>query len=74
MAGINRCGITYEGKTVLITGGSMGIGEGCARVFVDAGSNVVICARGKENGNKLVEELSEKGPGGYGRRGRRGDA
>ncbi len=50
-------------KVVLITGGSMGIGEGCTRVFVEAGGNVVICARGREKGETLAKELNTKGPG-----------
>ena len=60
---INRCGLTYEGKVVIVTGGSKGIGAGCARVFVDAGAKVVICARGLEEGQKLADELNKKGPG-----------
>lgn len=63
MPQISRCGLTYPGKTVLVTGGSKGIGEGCARVFVDAGASVVICARGIEAGQALAAELTEKGPG-----------
>ena len=30
-------------KATLITGGSKGIGSGCARVFTRAGARVVIC-------------------------------
>lgn len=50
-------------KVVIITGGSKGIGEGCARVFCQAGAKVVICARGKEAGESLAKELTEKGSG-----------
>lgn len=60
---INRCGLAYTNKVVIITGGSKGIGAGCARVFVDAGARVVICARGVEAGKSLASELTEKGPG-----------
>lgn len=51
------------GKTALITGGSKGIGAGCARVFTAAGANVVIVARGPEAGLALAEELTAAGPG-----------
>jgi len=50
-------------KVTIITGGSKGIGEGCARVFVEAGAKVVICARGKEAGEALADALTAKGPG-----------
>lgn len=52
------CAGRYVGKTVLITGGSKGIGEGCARAFFEAGANVVICARGAADANRLVDELN----------------
>jgi NAD(P)-dependent dehydrogenase (short-subunit alcohol dehydrogenase family) len=60
---INRCGLSYTDKVTIITGASKGIGEGCARVFVDAGAKVVICARGAKDGQDLAKELSRKGPG-----------
>lgn len=60
----NAVSITQEvEKVTLITGGSKGIGEGCARVFCRAGIKVVICARGRKAGESLAKELSEKGPG-----------
>jgi uncharacterized oxidoreductase len=37
----------FSGNTVLITGGSSGIGYAMAEAFLDAGSTVVICARGE---------------------------
>ncbi|NJD02827.1 MAG: glucose 1-dehydrogenase [Ruminiclostridium sp.] len=60
---INRCGLEYKDKVVLITGGSKGIGAGCAEVFADAGSKVVICARSSREGEKLADELTFRGPG-----------
>jgi NAD(P)-dependent dehydrogenase (short-subunit alcohol dehydrogenase family) len=54
--------ITFD-KVTLITGGSMGVGAGCARAFVEAGARVVICARGREKGEALAAQLNAKGPG-----------
>jgi NAD(P)-dependent dehydrogenase (short-subunit alcohol dehydrogenase family) len=35
----------YSGRTVLVTGGTKGIGAGIAQAFLDAGADVVVCAR-----------------------------
>eukprot|EP00658_Telonema_sp_P-2_P060426 TRINITY_DN49340_c0_g1_i1.p1 TRINITY_DN49340_c0_g1~~TRINITY_DN49340_c0_g1_i1.p1 ORF type:complete len:327 (+),score=86.78 TRINITY_DN49340_c0_g1_i1:164-1144(+) len=48
----------YVGKTVVVTGGSKGIGEGCSRVFFAAGANVVVSARGEKDGLALINELN----------------
>ncbi len=53
--------MTYEGKVVLITGGSKGIGEGCVRTFAAAGSRVVFCSRNEQAGLRLAEELNGAG-------------
>jgi hypothetical protein len=55
--------VRYEDRVVIVTGGTKGIGLGCSRVFAEAGSRVVICARGEEAGKALAAELSERGPG-----------
>jgi NAD(P)-dependent dehydrogenase (short-subunit alcohol dehydrogenase family) len=55
--------MSYAGKVVLITGGSKGIGKGCVKTFVAEGSNVVFCARNRDEGKSLAVELSEQGPG-----------
>lgn len=49
------------GKTVLVTGGSRGIGEMIARGFVEAGATVFISSRKAEACNELAAELSKTG-------------
>jgi NAD(P)-dependent dehydrogenase (short-subunit alcohol dehydrogenase family) len=53
----------YEGKVVIVTGGSKGIGEGCVRVFAEAGAKVVFCARRSGEGKALATEVTGLGPG-----------
>ncbi|HSG31659.1 MAG TPA: SDR family NAD(P)-dependent oxidoreductase [Thermodesulfobacteriota bacterium] len=48
-------------KNVLITGGSKGIGKGLAKVFLEQGANVIICARNKDVLDDTVNELSAVG-------------
>jgi NAD(P)-dependent dehydrogenase (short-subunit alcohol dehydrogenase family) len=50
--------MNYRDKVVIVTGGTKGIGEGCVRTFVDAGSSVVFCARHQEDGDRLASELA----------------
>ncbi|GAB7095653.1 SDR family oxidoreductase [Halolamina litorea] len=44
-------------KTVIVTGGTTGIGKAIAARFVDAGANVVIAGRTVETGEAAAEEL-----------------
>lgn len=53
----------YEGKVTIVTGGSRGIGEGCVRAFVAAGSTVVFCSNTEDDGPKLAAAMNESGPG-----------
>ena len=47
----------YRDKTVIITGGSRGIGYGCAQEFVSAGADVVICSNEEEEGTAAATAL-----------------
>jgi NAD(P)-dependent dehydrogenase (short-subunit alcohol dehydrogenase family) len=48
--------VEVSGKTVLVTGGSSGLGAACARAFAGAGANVVLLDIG-EHGAQLATEL-----------------
>lgn len=45
------------GKVAIITGGSMGIGKGIARVFISEGAKVAICSRNEEDLAKTKKEI-----------------
>lgn len=47
----------FNGKTVVITGGSDGIGAAAARAFAKAGANLLLVARTRKNLEKIAEEL-----------------
>lgn len=47
-------------KTVLITGASSGIGEGCARKFASQGARVILNARNVQKLESLASELQDK--------------
>ncbi len=49
-----------DGKTVLITGASRGIGAEAARVFAAAGANVVLTARGAAAIGALADEIGPR--------------
>ncbi|MEY2867299.1 MAG: hypothetical protein RIQ43_1325 [Pseudomonadota bacterium] len=50
-----------EGKVVLITGGSSGIGKAAALKIAEAGAKVVIAARGEEELEATRKEISDAG-------------
>ncbi len=51
-----------QGKTVLITGASSGLGESMARLFATLGYNLAICARRTERLAQLQTELTARHP------------
>lgn len=52
--------MNFKDKTVVITGGSAGVGAATARVFAQAGANLVLAARGKKNLELIADELRGK--------------
>ena len=50
----------FKDKTVIITGGSEGVGAATARLFAEAGANLMLVARNKKNLEAIAEELREK--------------
>jgi 3-oxoacyl-[acyl-carrier protein] reductase len=52
---------SLEGRSVIVTGGSKGIGLGIARVFARAGARVTIAARGGGAGEAAAAQLRQEG-------------
>ncbi|MEO0361268.1 MAG: 3-oxoacyl-ACP reductase FabG [Pseudomonadota bacterium] len=52
---------SIEGRSVLVTGGSKGIGRGIAGVFAGAGAKVMIAARGEDAAKEAAEEIRAAG-------------
>jgi hypothetical protein len=50
----------FKDKTVIITGGSEGVGAATARLFAEAGANLMLVARGRKNLEAVAEELRDK--------------
>jgi 3-oxoacyl-[acyl-carrier protein] reductase len=52
---------SIKGRSVIVTGGSKGIGKGIARVFAKQGAKVMIAARGEADAKKTVDEITSAG-------------
>lgn len=48
---------TLKSRAAIITGGNQGLGEAIARAFVQAGANVMLCARDESKLARVVAEL-----------------
>ena len=46
-----------EGKVVIVTGSTSGIGIGIARLCAKEGAKVVICGRREEKGQAVVDSI-----------------
>jgi NAD(P)-dependent dehydrogenase (short-subunit alcohol dehydrogenase family) len=53
--------MNVKDKTVLVTGGTSGIGEATARAFAAAGADVVITGRDDQRGRRIVDSLVKDG-------------
>ena len=52
-------GKRLENKIAVITGGTSGIGERTAEIFVEQGASVVIAGRSSEKGNEITDRLED---------------
>ncbi len=50
----------FKDKTVIITGGSEGVGAATAHLFAEAGANLMLVARNKKNLEAVAETLRDK--------------
>ena len=58
--------IRFDGKVVVVTGGTTGIGYSIAESFAREGADVAICARSKDGVDSALEQLKDKGFSAYG--------
>jgi short-subunit dehydrogenase len=50
----------FKDKTVIVTGASEGVGAAAARMFADAGANLMLVARSRKNLEAIADELRDK--------------
>jgi NAD(P)-dependent dehydrogenase (short-subunit alcohol dehydrogenase family) len=53
--------MSFEGKTVLITGGTSGIGRAAAEQFGDKGAHVIVTGRDETRGQEVVATIESAG-------------
>ncbi|ADZ71537.1 Short-chain dehydrogenase/reductase SDR [Polymorphum gilvum SL003B-26A1] len=54
---------SLQGKTIIVTGGSRGIGKGIALRFGEAGLNVLVVSRNQADADKIAAEIGETASG-----------
>ena len=59
--GITNNPFSLEGKTILVTGASSGIGQGCAVMAAQLGAKVIACGRNEERLNGTISQLEGEG-------------
>ncbi|MBO7505994.1 MAG: SDR family oxidoreductase [Paludibacteraceae bacterium] len=52
---------SLEGKTILITGASSGIGQGCALMAAQMGAKVIVCGRNEERLKETISQMQGEG-------------
>lgn len=52
---------SLEGKTILVTGASSGIGQGCALMASKLGAKVIVCGRNEERIQETIQSLEGEG-------------
>ena len=54
-------GTRMKDRSIIVTGGSKGLGRGIAQVFASEGAKVLVVARGAEAGENTVREITDAG-------------
>jgi NAD(P)-dependent dehydrogenase (short-subunit alcohol dehydrogenase family) len=53
--------VSMQGRVVLITGGTSGIGRAAAQAFARSGARIMLAARGAERGEQVAAEIRREG-------------